>query len=128
MLMTKLFICLSETLSSLKPTEFLSRRRPFGRRRFAFRSPFLPNNLALDAKISERGEQKMKGRQRRQRNYGEFFRVLKESERELEALERLWELGVVRWRDERRYRSEVEPFNYDLDADSIKPNILRVIR
>jgi hypothetical protein len=65
----------------------------------------------------------MKGRRRRAY---EYFRWLKDAEREIEALERLWELGIVKWRDERQYKSETEPFPY-LDAD-IKLNVLRVIR
>jgi hypothetical protein len=65
-------------------------------------------------------------RGRRRQSY-EYFRWLKEAEREIEALERQWELGIVRWRDEKRYRAEIEPFNYDFDAE-FKPNILRVIR
>jgi hypothetical protein len=66
----------------------------------------------------------MKGR-RRQNEY--YFQWLNQTKKEIEALERLWELGVIRWRDERQYRSEIEPFYSDFDET---PNlrILRVIR
>lgn len=65
----------------------------------------------------------MKGRRRQKY---EYLKWVKEAEKELESLERLWELGVIKWRDERQYKSEIEPFSY-FDAD-IKLNVLRVIR
>ena len=64
----------------------------------------------------------MKGRRR----HYEYLKWVKEAEKEIEALERQWELGIVRWRDERQYKSENEPFSY-FEAD-IKLNVLRVIR
>ena len=66
----------------------------------------------------------MKGRRRQAY---EYFRWLKEAEKEIEVLERQWELGIIRWRDERQYYSEVEPFYCDYD-NAPNLNILRVIR
>jgi hypothetical protein len=66
----------------------------------------------------------MKGR--RQKKAYEYLKWIRDNEKEIKALERLWELGIVKWRDERQYKSETEPFSY-LDAD-IKLNVLRVIR
>jgi hypothetical protein len=67
----------------------------------------------------------MKGR-RQKRSSIEFFKLVKEAEKELEVLEKLWELGVINWRDQRRYRAEVEPFI--LDPEDIRLNIVRIIR
>jgi len=66
----------------------------------------------------------MKGRRR---PAYEYFRWLKEAEREIEALERQWELGVVKWKDEKRYREEIEPFNF-YESEEVKLSILAVIR
>ena len=57
----------------------------------------------------------------------EYLNWLKQCEREMEALERLWELGVVRWRDEERYRQEIDPFNA-YESEGVKLNIIAVIR
>jgi hypothetical protein len=66
----------------------------------------------------------MKGR--RQKKAYEYFRWLRECEKEVEVLERLWEWGIVKWRDERQYKSEIEPFSPYID--DINVNVLRIIR
>ena len=67
----------------------------------------------------------MKGR--RQKKAYEYLKWLKQCEREVEALERLWELGVIKWRDERQYYSEVEPYYSDMDF-GVRIDALRIIR
>jgi hypothetical protein len=65
----------------------------------------------------------MQGRQRQKRSSVGFF---KELEKELERIELLWSLGIVKLRDDRQYYSEVEPY-YSDDVD-FRINTLRIIR
>jgi hypothetical protein len=64
----------------------------------------------------------MQGRRRQKRGSVEFF---KESEKELERIELLWSIGIVKMRDERQYYYEVEPYYSDID---FRINTLRIIR
>jgi hypothetical protein len=66
----------------------------------------------------------MKGR--RQKRAYEYLKWVRDADKEIEVVERLWEWGVVKWRDERQYKSETDPFSYS-DTD-IRLNVLRVIR
>jgi hypothetical protein len=62
---------------------------------------------------------------RKRPDYGEFTRIVREAERELESVERLWRLGVIAWRDQKQYQEEIEPFSFD---QPLQINVLRVIR
>jgi hypothetical protein len=65
----------------------------------------------------------MKGR--RQKCY-EYLKWVQDAEKELERIELLWSLGIVKSRDERKYYTEVEPY-YSSDLD-FTINALRIIR
>ncbi|MDT7879017.1 MAG: hypothetical protein RQ862_10755 [Candidatus Caldarchaeales archaeon] len=66
----------------------------------------------------------MKGR-RRQKAY-EYFKWVKEVEEEVKKLEDLWELGIIGWRDQKRYLNEIEPF-FTSDLE-FRLDAVRIIR
>jgi hypothetical protein len=64
----------------------------------------------------------MKGRQRQKRGSVEFFKLVKEAEKELERIEMFWAAGIVKRRDEIQYYSEVEPYCSDDFLRRLKPS------